>query len=136
MIKVSLVKGKAGWKIGSVSEVQNYYTHAADQAARGSVVKIIKILRRFLTGEETSTELFDEYIDALTFFSGALNSNRTCYEHIFIQRVLASLGYIKATDVPEQYARNPLQALDANIACEYDKQVALSIERAQTASHL
>lgn len=29
LIKVSLVKGKAGWKIGSVSEVQNYYTHVA-----------------------------------------------------------------------------------------------------------
>src|SRR6056297_1890561 len=41
LIRVSLVKGKGGWKIGSVTEVKNYYACAINQAARGSVVKVI-----------------------------------------------------------------------------------------------
>jgi recombinational DNA repair protein (RecF pathway) len=134
-IKVSLIKGKGGWKIGSVIEIVNYYGSACDQSARGSVVKILRLLRRFLTGEETNVDLFDEYIAALEFFVTDC-TDRKCYEHIFIQRILAKLGYIKSGDVPELFKNLSLRTLDKESVCEHDKAIAFSIERAQNASQL
>jgi len=134
-IKVSLVKGKGGWKIGSVSEIKNYYGAAVDQAARGSVVKVIRLLRRFVTGEEMHEVLFDEYLAALEFFAADC-SERRCYEHVFIQRILAQLGYIKSSDVPAQFKTIVLSDIAADEVCIQDRAIALSIERAQNASQL
>jgi recombinational DNA repair protein (RecF pathway) len=135
LIRVSLVKGKGGWKIGSVTEVQNYYHMATSQAARGSVVRLTRLIRRFLAGEESHVDLFDECLAALSFFCNNRN-DRTCYEHIFIQRVLAQLGYIKISDIPKQYVAVALSALDNDQVCNHDTAIALSIERAQNASQL
>lgn len=134
-IRISLVKGKGGWKIGSVTERCNYYGQAVNKPARGSVVRITRLIRRFVTGEEMHQSLFDECILALDFFSRE-RSERKCYEHIFTQRVLAVLGYIKATDVPAAFATARLDALPSADICAYDKAIALSIERAQHASQL
>ncbi|MFT5831918.1 MAG: recombinational DNA repair protein (RecF pathway) [Candidatus Paceibacteria bacterium] len=134
-IKVSLIRGKGGWKIGSVTEIKNYYSYAVNQAARGSVVKIVRLLRRFLAGEETHVELFDEYLEALEFFSTDC-LERTCYEHVFIQRILAQLGYIKSSDVPAQFKAMPLGDIPSDEVCIRDTVIALSIERAQNASQL
>lgn len=134
-IRVSLVKGKGGWKIGSVTETKNYYTQAVDQAARGSVVKTIRLIRRFLAGEEMHHSLFDECVAALEFFSTD-QVNRPCYEHVFTQRILAQLGYIKLSDVPKAFTAVPLQELSADEVCAHDTAIALSIEQAQNASQL
>ena len=134
-IKVSLVKGKGGWKIGSVTEVRNYYGSAADKEARGSVVKIIRLIRRFVTGEEEQMHLFDEYVSALDFFAAEC-AERKCFEHVFIQRILAQLGYIKSNDVPEQFREVPLVDIESDEVCIRDKALAHSIERAQNASQL
>jgi len=135
LIKVSLVRGKAGWKIGSVSEQKNYYNAATDKEARGSVVKIVRLLRRFLAGEEAQAALFDEYLQALEFFS--LDCvQRSCYEHIFIQRILAQLGYIKSSDVPAVLSEVALADILPATACDQDAAIALSIERATIASQL
>lgn len=135
LIKVSLVKGKGGWKIGSVTEKKNYYGSAVDQAARGSVVKILRLIRRFIAGEEAQEKLFDEYVHALEFFANSCNE-RKCFEHVFIQRVLAQLGYIKSSDVPELFKDIALVDIETDEVCIRDKAIALSIERAQNASQL
>jgi DNA repair protein RecO len=135
LIKVSLVKGRTGWKIGSVSEVKNYYSRATDQAARGSVVKLIKLLRRFLTGEEAQSELFDECVTALDFFVGTCVS-RDLYERVFTQRILAQLGYIATSDIPSPFVGASLMDIDQALVSQYDEAVARSITRAETASQL
>jgi len=135
LIRVSLVKGRGGWKIGSVTEVKNYYACAVNQAARGSVVKVIRLLRRFVAGEEMHDSLFDECVAALEFFSSK-HTQRTCYEQVFMQRILAQLGYIKSSDVPKMFMAVPLSELSSDTVCEHGKAIALSIERAQNASQL
>lgn len=135
LIRVSLVKGKSGWRIGSVTEVKNYHACAANQAARGSVVKIIRLIRRFLAGEEMNDGLFDECVMALDFFANKL-AERTCYEQVFVQRILAELGYIKGADVPKDFVAIPLDQLPVTTICQHDQAIALSIEQAQAASQL
>ncbi len=134
-IKVSLVKGKGGWKIGSVTELQNYYASATDKAARGSVVTIIRLLRRFVAGEETQSELFDEALAALEFLSGE-PEHRACYQQVSLQRLLAMLGYIPTADVPTEFRSIPLREIPTDVICHASKAVAYSVERAQSASQL
>lgn len=134
-IKVSLIKGKGGWRIGSVTEIKNYYGQAVDQAARGSVVKVIRVVRRFLAGEEANVTLFDEYIEALEFFATDC-MQRLCYEQVFIQRVLSLLGYIKESDIPKEFGKVRLGSIATEQICAYDKAIAYSIDRAQNASQL
>jgi hypothetical protein len=79
--------------------------------------------------------LFDEYLAALEFFSTDC-PERKCYEHVFIQRILAQLGYIKSSDVPEQFKHILLRDIPSDEVCIRDTKIALSIERAQNASQL
>lgn len=135
LVRVSLVRGKGGWKIGSVIALRNFYHDATDQAARGSVALIVRTLRRFVAGEEVNMNLFDQCVHALGFFV-AVQSDRQCYERIFVQRLLAQLGYIKTADIPDIFQDIPLSDLDVAAVCQHDKHIAISIERAQSASHL
>jgi len=135
LIKVSLVKGKAGWKIGSVSEQQNYYHRAVNQAARGSVVKVVRLIRRFITGEEMHPDLFDECTAALDFFVGDC-VQRLGYERVLTQRLLAQLGYIKTSDVPEMFIDVSLSQIDSSTICLHKSAIDRSIVQAEVASQL
>lgn len=58
LVRISLVRGKSGWRIGSVESLQNFYRHAPDQSTRRAVVYIIKLLRRFVPSEGALPEVF------------------------------------------------------------------------------
>lgn len=99
-VRVSLVNGKAGWKIGSVEAVDNYYARAADKAARGSVVSTVRFLRRFLRGEEASPELFAYVIETLDTL--AMETEERSFLEIATQlQMLALLGYVNRKQLPE-----------------------------------
>jgi len=99
LVRVTLVKGKSGWKIGSIEALRNYYTEACDKAARGSVVSTIKFLRRFFSGEDPAEELFDtitSFLDELVLPV----RNRLVLEKVLQVKVLAALGYVAPATIP------------------------------------
>ncbi|MEZ4103767.1 MAG: DNA repair protein RecO [Candidatus Paceibacterota bacterium] len=93
LIKVSLVKGKQGWRIGSVEPEVNYFMLASDRLARASVVRLVKILRRFIHGEESSPQLFDFFIESIEKISRECE-DRQYVELIIELKILAMLGYV------------------------------------------
>ena len=52
-------KGKQGWRIGSVEAIKNDFSAATTREARASIIRLYKLLRRFIRGEEASVELYD-----------------------------------------------------------------------------
>ena len=52
LVTVSLVKGKGGWRIGSVAALSNQYFAAESRQARAGVVQVIRLVRRLVQGEE------------------------------------------------------------------------------------
>lgn len=98
-IRVSLVRGKSGWKVGSVVALGNYYHDATDQSARGSVVQVVRHLRRYLSGEEANVPLFDYIQLALQVLSGAIQERVFVQEAILV-RILADLGYVARPHIP------------------------------------
>lgn len=108
-IRVSLVKGKQTWKIGSVEVVANDYVRAVSREARGSVARLYKTLRRFIRGEDASPELFDFAIEALTVLAGEL-PHRSFVENSVEVRLLAYLGYVDAARIPAALQGLPVSA--------------------------
>ena len=97
LITVTLIKGKTGWRIGSVDTEGNIFGDALSRQARGSVVRILKLLRRFVAGEEPHPELYDELIYGLRYVASDIASHRVLAEEIIEARILAILGYIPHT---------------------------------------
>jgi recombinational DNA repair protein (RecF pathway) len=99
-IRVSLVRGKSGWKIGSVQAETNFYAGATDKLARGSVVSLFRLLRRFFSGEEPAPELFDFIHQSLQLVSGEM-LHRPVVEKFLHVKILTDLGYVDGSLVPE-----------------------------------
>lgn len=100
LVRVTLVKGRAGWRIGSIEPQRNYYQLAETKSARGSVVSIVRLLRRFVSGEQTDVHLFSYLISALETLSQPTR-HRQFVELVVFVRILAYLGYVDTTQVPE-----------------------------------
>ena len=101
-VKISLVKGKAGWKIGSVESQCNHYAVAYDKAARGSVVNVYRFVRRFYKGEEAWPDLFLYLKDTLNTLVGDVKDRD--FKELLVQlKVLAVLGYVDTARVATEF---------------------------------
>lgn len=101
LIRVSLVKGKKGWKVGSVEATDNYFTLATTREARGSVVAIFRALRRFIHGEEVAAPLFDFCLEALTEVIKEVE-NRDFLDQYIQLRIMSILGYVASGAIPRE----------------------------------
>lgn len=108
LINVSLIKGKSGWRIGSVQSEGNLFSKANNRSSRGSVVRLFKFLRRFVQGEESSPELFTEVLQSIHFLSQDDLPQRAVVEEIICVRILYSLGYIAHTSAIKDILETPL----------------------------
>lgn len=134
-VRVSLVKGKGGWKVGSIEPLENFYQQAVDKEARGSVVSIFRFLRRFVGSEESAPELFDHLI------AGLSQVHQTLPERHFVVlalRVLwlAELGYVDAKRVPPAVRTAPVAELSQHATTLNVQAVEQLFDQAVSVSHL
>lgn len=133
IIRVSLVKGKGGWRIGSVEAVSNPFMEAVSRKARGGVHSVLKLLRRFVHGEEPHKTLYADTVLALSCLSLAQDEDISDLQDIFSLRLLYTLGYVA---VDSTYV--DLLASDDpwSIPQSLPSQAHTAIERALKVSHL
>ncbi len=134
-IRVSLVRGKSGWKIGSVEAETNFYTLATDKASRGSIVSMFRVLRRFFSGEEPTPQLFDFIYESLQILSGEL-THRGMVEKSLQVKILTDLGYVDSVLVPNEIKDVSPATIalihDTSLEPVLDKLIALAV----STSHL
>ncbi len=135
LVRVTLIRGKAGWRIGSVEALHNFYSSASDKIVRGSVVRIFRQLRRFIHGEEIAKDLFDFSTKALQHVSGEIKE-RIFVDKVIQLRIFNLLGYVSSKSIPEKLLDTPLSEIqhisDATVSKKLDK----VLEQAISASHL
>ena len=135
LIRVSLVKGKTGWRIGSVESHKNYYNEAINKTARGSVVSLFRFLRRFIKGEEIMSDVFTETVSYLEFLRGDI-VERPFMEEVFQLRLLSKFGYVVDAEIPEKVKSNDY----VEISAAWDQNLETTIHKlhtkAVTVSHL
>ena len=92
-IRVSLIKGKSGWRIGSVEALGNPFMQADTRVKRGTVNFVVTQLRRYVQGE---TQLPNVYEDTFALLAYEENHTETILlvRELFLLRLLYELGYI------------------------------------------
>ena len=87
-IRVSLVKGKSGWRIGSVEALGNPFLRAESRALRGSISYVVTQLRRYVHGE---IPLPRAYADAyyLLYEKELQGADDPILQELFLVRLLA-----------------------------------------------
>lgn len=135
-VRVSLVKGKGGWKIGSIQAHNNFYHQATDQAARGSVVSVFRLLRRFFKGQEAAPELFDYIVQAINQLATE-QTDRNFLLMLVQVHILTGLGYVDKQSLPSAWQQLSPASLDTSNYSESDERVIEKLyTQAVAASHL
>lgn len=133
LIRVSLVRGKGGWKIGSVENDRNYFVSGdgGTRLARAAIAAIVRLLRQFLHGEIVHGTLFEDTKTALEKAQDESDGQSDLVE-IFSLRLLHTLGYIAVTPELENY----ITTKEWWGLAPLPKTAGLAIEKAKQASHL
>lgn len=132
-IRVSLVKGKSGWRIGSVESEQNMFSSVTTREGRGGVASVVRLLRQFVHGEESHLGLFLDVKNVLQAFLTAPPETVQHLVDLFTLRLLHKLGYIAGHSSYQSY-------LDQDDWCDIEEELP-QLARAATrqalqASHL
>ena len=93
LIRVSLIKGKSGWRIGSVEALGNPFLRANSRRERSCALFVINQLRRYVHGEVSLPSVYDDALELLSL-AEVDEAAFVVYERLFLLRLLAHLGYI------------------------------------------
>lgn len=98
LVRVSLVKGKSGWRIGSVEAIDSPFARATSRMSRGAVVSVVRLLRRYVHGEEVLPHIFDDVRTVLMRVSREAVVSPEEWVRLCELRLLHTLGYVKADE--------------------------------------
>ncbi|MBI4086827.1 recombination protein O N-terminal domain-containing protein [Candidatus Kaiserbacteria bacterium] len=94
LARVSLVRGKSGWRIIGAERAHNLYFATPDREVRAAMLRIVRFLRRLVQGEETNVPLYDMLIDGLVVLASSPGDEIVRVERVLTLRVLSALGYV------------------------------------------
>lgn len=89
--RVTLVRGKGGWRVTGAEPIANFYALAETREARAFLRNTLLLLRRVLRGEVPHPEIFDDVIEAVRA-SGGIEPR--ALESVLTLRTLHTLGYV------------------------------------------
>jgi len=135
-ITVTLVKGKSGWRIGSVEVHENFFMRATTRAERGSIVKLAKVLRRYVQGESPEPTLYTEFLAALTHLTSPTLAAREAFELCTIVRLLTMLGYVAPSSEIAPCLIGEISEQDPSLLQSLSHHLELVYRGAQAVSHL
>lgn len=102
-VRVTLIRGKTGWKIAGAEALQSLYACATTRETRGLLRDAILLLRRFVHGESPHQDIFDDVVDVLSHKN--VYPENTLKTLLFL-RVLNMLGYVAPTKEYEYIFNN------------------------------
>lgn len=138
IIRVSLVKGKSGWRIGSTESIMNPFLAAASRQARGGVTYLVKVLRRYVHGEQAMATVFDDVAAACALVAASDDVFYiTTVQNVAVARLLYALGYVASSKT----LREVLAATDIAGALDmyqpqHQKEITALEQAAADVSHL
>jgi len=136
-ISISLVRGKSGWRIGSVEALENLFAQAPSRLSRGSVVSVMKLIRQYIHGEETSPALYDEVVQGMAVLVALPDdTSREEWEAFIKARILYKLGYISPVGEITTLITLPLANVPESTLGTHYAVFSKYIEDAKQVSHL
>ncbi len=90
-VRITLVRGKTGWKVVGTESIQNLYSSTNSREERALLRNIVMVLRRVMQGETPHESIFTDIVTTLACVS--LYELKKL-ETILSFRMLHTLGYI------------------------------------------
>jgi recombinational DNA repair protein (RecF pathway) len=134
-LRVSLVRGRHTWRIGSAETIRNDYAAAVSREGRGSVTLVYKFLRRYIQGEEPAPKLFDFCVATLPVLATEI-SERSFVELYIQVALLTELGYVAHSALPDWFSITSVDTVAGRVSDDATEQLRLLIEEAVTQSQL
>ncbi len=132
--RITLVRGKSGWRVAGAEAIENFYLRAETREARAFVIRVCSLLRRVVRGESPHTRIFDDVTYALGASWGNDIDSR---EPILTLRILNELGYISPHPAYNHFlAPEKFQNIELVLAGEARTQTKQAIEKALVESQL
>lgn len=131
IIRVSLVRGKAGWRVGSVEAISNPFLQSTSRPTRTLVQQVVRSLRRFLHGEEPAPAVFADAKDTLELSN--ISTDAETLSMLFTLRLLHKLGYVQAKQAFASLLDGPIQSHEGTKIPPEGQQ---AIDIAYSVSHL
>lgn len=91
LIRATLVRGKASWRIAGVEPMHNLYYVTTQRDVRGCQRNIMRLLRRVMQGENPQAKLYDDVVKSLKKLG---ECNPKALELVLSLRILRELGYV------------------------------------------
>ncbi len=135
-IRVSLIKGKSGWRIGSAEALGNPFLLATTRLQRALVNFVFMQLRRYVHGESALPSVYCDLTEVLEKVQ-TFESVWSKVGQVFLLRLLSELGYI-ATEPPwEALVSAPSIETAMSLYTEsMTSKIEAVIEKGRQASHL
>ena len=92
-IRVSLIKGKSGWRVGSTEALGNAFLQAQTKSERSLIHFVVTQLRRYVHGEVQLEPVYEDVFELITQSKLFLDT-RVVAQRIFLIRLLSLLGYV------------------------------------------
>ena len=106
-INVSLIKGKAGWRITSSSFIKSFYFDIEDKNKRDKILKILSLVKRFFLGEESNEKIFEDLISGFEKMNKSTTQDELeLREAETVICFLSDLGYVE-----KEYQGNSLKEI-------------------------
>lgn len=137
-VRVSLIRGKSGWRVGSIQEKTNHFYSASTRQKRIAVVSLYRFLIRYVRGEEQLYYIFDELEEAFALIVN-LDSDEQCkyFLEIVLYRLFTNLGYIDLSDKKYTFIETgTLKTLSGNDSADVYRYVQKKNSQAHHASQL
>ncbi|MDC1205531.1 recombination protein O N-terminal domain-containing protein [Candidatus Pacebacteria bacterium] len=133
IIRASLIKGKGGWRIGSVEALGNPFMESESQRGRAGISVVVKLLRRFVHGEDPHPTIYKDAALVLSCIAVADEEDCIDLQNQFTLRTLYSLGYV----APHESYKDLIEAKDPwSVPQKISKDGERAIELALSVSHL
>ena len=132
LMKVSLIRGKSGWRIGSAESEINFFSRSIEKERRTAVTQLIRLLRQFLHGEVTHLDLFADTKEVLLRLTSAETKDIERLSAIYTLRLLHRLGYVANEVDLSEYLTNQAWWELPPLPAKAQK----AIENAKAVSHL
>jgi len=134
LITVTLIRGKHEWRITGALPGHNVFWSAPDRACRAFMLKFMRLIDRYITGEEEGAALYRIAKEGVLYLS--TSGSEVAYR-IATFRLLAALGYIApAGALIALLDERPLADIVYAYEPALDEQLMKDINRALSVSHL
>ncbi len=137
-VKIDLVRGRDIWRVTSASTITSFPYARGDRESLLLVARIGSLIERLCNGEEESSKIFDDFIQALYILddTNIEASTRSALELHLVLRIMNTLGYIGESEILADYLSSPFSEIETKAILAERQSIIAHINKALNESQL